>query len=107
MKPEEAFKRTTGDNHAEHASNRRSDQGEDGRIHHRIVTDTREHVLEVLESEGVVDAQDRDKGTHDNRRVNRHNEKRQGGSRCAQRNTSSQRSHHAHATRGLTGHGHR
>ena len=95
------------DDHAKHASNRRSNQGQDGRIHHRIVTDTREHVLEVLESEGIVNAQDRDECTHNNRRVNRHNEKCQRGSHCAQRNASGKRSHHANAASGLTGHGHR
>ena len=71
-------------NHAQDASDGRCDQSQDGRVDDRIIADTREHVLEVLQSEGVVHAQDRDESSDNNRCIDSDNES------CQQQGCNSQ-----------------
>ena len=65
------------DDHAQDAGDGRCDQGQDGRVDDGIIADAREHVLEVLQSEGVIHAQDRDEGSNNNRCVDGDNERGQ------------------------------
>ena len=95
------------DDHAQDAGDGRCDQGQDGRVDDGIISNAREHVLEVLQSEGVIHAQDRDEGSNNNRCVDSNNESGQQEGCDSQRDARLHGANHTDLAGRLARHGNR